>query len=122
MPARAPQQVAERLANEAVNPVRQTQIVAYDGLKLLLPLTQSDDVEIKRLAAHALANLSVNSANQVKMAKEGALQMLIGLLACPNELVQRQSAKGAGRAVAWAAALSRCPLPLPSPLLCFSSP
>lgn len=33
-----------------------------DGLKLLLPLTQSKDVEVQRLAAHALANLSVNGA------------------------------------------------------------
>ena len=31
-------------------------------LQLLLPLTKSKDVEVQRLAAHALANLSVNSA------------------------------------------------------------
>ena len=41
---------------------RQVQIVDLGGLKLLLPLTKSVDVEVQRLAAHALANLSVNSA------------------------------------------------------------
>lgn len=39
---------------------RQVQIVELEGLKLLLPLTQSKDTEVQRLAAHALANLSVN--------------------------------------------------------------
>lgn len=39
---------------------RQAQIVELGGLKLLLPLTQSRDVEVQRLAVHALANLSVN--------------------------------------------------------------
>jgi hypothetical protein len=39
---------------------RQVQIVELDGLQLLLPLTQSKDTEVQRLAAHALANLSVN--------------------------------------------------------------
>lgn len=39
---------------------RQAQIVELGGLKLLLPLTRSTDVEVQRLAAHALANLSVN--------------------------------------------------------------
>lgn len=53
-------QVAEKLANEAVKPARQVQIVEYGGLKLLVPLTKSTDVEVQRLAAHALANLSVN--------------------------------------------------------------
>jgi predicted PhzF superfamily epimerase YddE/YHI9 len=52
--------VAEKLANEAVKPSRQVQIVEYGGLKLLVPLTRSEDVEVQRLAAHALANLSVN--------------------------------------------------------------
>lgn len=64
-------EVAEKLANEAVKPARQIQIVELGGLKLLLPLTMSDDVEIQRLAAHALANLSVLAENQVKMAREG---------------------------------------------------
>lgn len=41
---------------------RQVQIVELEGLKLLLPLTQSKDTEVQRLAAHALANLSVNCA------------------------------------------------------------
>jgi hypothetical protein len=53
-------EVAEKLANEAVKPDRQVQIVELEGLKLLLPLTQSKDIEVQRLAAHALANLSVN--------------------------------------------------------------
>lgn len=39
---------------------RQAQIVELGGLKLLLPLTQSKDVEVQRLAVHALANLSVD--------------------------------------------------------------
>lgn len=39
---------------------RQVQIVELDGLQLLLPLTKSKDTEVQRLAAHALANLSVN--------------------------------------------------------------
>ncbi|KAF1791307.1 Ankyrin repeat-containing domain [Phytophthora cactorum] len=50
----------EKLANEAVKPDRQVQIVELDGLQLLLPLTKSKDTEVQRLAAHALANLSVN--------------------------------------------------------------
>lgn len=53
-------QVAEKLANEAVKSNRQVQIVEYGGLKLLVPLTKSKDQEVQRLAAHALANLSVN--------------------------------------------------------------
>jgi hypothetical protein len=53
-------EVAEKLANEAVKPARQVQIVQYGGLKLLVPLTKSADQEVQRLAAHALANLSVN--------------------------------------------------------------
>lgn len=39
---------------------RQVQIVELNGLQLLLPLTTSSDIEVQRLAAHALANLSVN--------------------------------------------------------------
>jgi hypothetical protein len=53
-------EVAEKLANEAVKPARQVQIVQYGGLRLLVPLTKSVDQEVQRLAAHALANLSVN--------------------------------------------------------------
>lgn len=53
-------EVAERLANEAVKTNRQTQIVEYGGLQLLVPLTRSEDPEVQRLSAHALANLSVN--------------------------------------------------------------
>jgi hypothetical protein len=53
-------QVAEKLANEAVKSNRQVQIVEYGGLRLLVPLTKSVDPEVQRLAAHALANLSVN--------------------------------------------------------------
>lgn len=94
---------------------RQVQIVELDGLKLLLPLTQSKDAEVQRLAAHALANLSVNGANgrgpsqsgaahlcciavaaadnQRLMADHGAADMLISLLTSTNEPVQRQAAK-----------------------------
>lgn len=43
---------------------RQVQIVELDGLQLLLPLTRSTDTEVQRLAAHALANLSVNCASR----------------------------------------------------------
>lgn len=56
-------EVAEKLANEAVHTDRQEKIVEYGGLKLLIPLTQSKDVEVRRLAAHALANLSVLCRN-----------------------------------------------------------
>ena len=59
-------QVAEMLANEAVKPERQMEIVDLGGLRLLLPLTQSPDLDIQRLAAHALANLSVHADNQVR--------------------------------------------------------
>ena len=48
------------LANEAVKPARQRQIVEYGGLRLLVPLTRSEDIEVQRLAAHCLANISVN--------------------------------------------------------------
>lgn len=54
-------EVAEKLANEAVKSNRQVQIVEYGGLQLLVPLTKSTDPEVQRLAAHALANLSVTS-------------------------------------------------------------
>jgi hypothetical protein len=64
-------EVAERLANEAVKPSRQAQIVEYGGLRLLVPLTKSTDAEVQRLSAHALANLSVTAENQVQMAREG---------------------------------------------------
>ena len=60
-------EVAERLANEAVKPARQVQIVEYGGLKLLVPLTKSTDMEVQRLAAHALANLSVNCKEQLNI-------------------------------------------------------
>jgi len=86
-------EVAERLANEAVKPDRQVQIVECDGLRLLVPLVKSEDTDVRRLAAHALANLSVNQQNQILMAKEGAIEMLIGLLSTPHALAQRQSAK-----------------------------
>lgn len=72
---------------------RQVQIVQYGGLKLLIPLTKSVDQEVQRLAAHALANLSVNADNQRLMAEEGAIESLIGLLESNNELIQRQAAK-----------------------------
>ena len=37
-----------------------SQIVENGGLRLLVPLTKSTDPEVQRLAAHALANLSVD--------------------------------------------------------------
>jgi hypothetical protein len=86
-------EVAEKLANEAVKPARQVQIVEYGGLRLLIPLTKSSDQEVQRLAAHALANLSVNAENQKLMAKEGAIESLIFLLGSGSDLIQRQSAK-----------------------------
>lgn len=63
------------LANEAVKPERQMEIVDLGGLRLLLPLTQSPDLDIQRLAAHALANLSVHADNQVRGAGGSLLQM-----------------------------------------------
>lgn len=119
---------------------RQEQIVQLGGLQLLLPLTKSKNIEVQRLAAHALANLSVNckfcvspqqhvpllhrgcrpcplpallcppthtthtykrragepyaaADNQETMAKQGGIEMLIGLLGSTSEPVQRQSAK-----------------------------
>lgn len=65
----------------------------YGGLQLLVPLAKSPDIEVQRLAAHALANLSVNPTNQELMAREGGIRMLIPLLKSEHELVQRQSAK-----------------------------
>jgi hypothetical protein len=56
------------LANEAVKPARQKQIVENGGLKLLVPLTRSIDVEVQRLAAHCLANISVNcNTNRISL-------------------------------------------------------
>lgn len=49
---------------------------------MLLPLTKSEDAEVKRLAAHALANLSVSGENQVTMVREGGVDMLVDLLGC----------------------------------------
>lgn len=86
-------EVAEKLANEAVKPIRQVQVVAFGGLRLLIPLTRSIDPEVQRLASHALANLSVNSDNQVLMAENGAIEALIALLSSTHELIQRQAAK-----------------------------
>ena len=113
-------EVAERLANEAVkreyiNPChrsfcasqlltahfgplycaaeRQAQIAELGGLRLLLPLTKSSDPEVQRLAAHALANLSVNADNQSAMAENGGIEMLIDILGSPTEHLQRQACK-----------------------------
>lgn len=63
------------------------------GLGLLLPLTKSSDLEVKRLAAHALANLSVNAKNQVLMAEKGGIEMLIDLLQNGGFAIQQQAAK-----------------------------
>ncbi|KAJ1451483.1 hypothetical protein M885DRAFT_569947 [Pelagophyceae sp. CCMP2097] len=86
-------EVAEKLANEAVKPERQLQIVSLGGLKLLLPLTKSTDAEVQRLAAHALANLSVNSTNQIEMAHGDGVAMLVDLLGSSSVHVQRQASK-----------------------------
>lgn len=86
--------VAERLANEAVSPERQAQIVECGGIKLLVQLTRSTDTEVQRLSAHALANLSALPINQKAMAEaEGSLDMLVELLKSPCAEVQRQAAK-----------------------------
>ena len=90
----AQREVAERLANEAVLRERQAQIVEYGGLKLLVPLAQSQDTEVQRLATHALANLSALPANQHKIAElSGGLEILFVLLGSANAEVQRQAAK-----------------------------
>ena len=81
-------EVAERLANEAVKPERQVQIVALGGLRLLVPLTKSRDPEVRRLAAHALANLSVDAQNQIRLADEGGIPVLVDLLECDGAHVQ----------------------------------
>jgi hypothetical protein len=47
-------EVAEMLANEAVNSDRQAQIVEYGGLKLLVPLTASSDEDVRLVNANAL--------------------------------------------------------------------
>lgn len=72
---------------------RQAQIAELGGLKLLLPLTKSPDPEVQRLAAHALANLSVNAENQTAMAENGGIEMLIDILGSPVEHLQRQACK-----------------------------
>ena len=41
----------------------------------------------------SLANLSVNAENQIKMANEGGVEMLIELLETTNSHIQRQAAK-----------------------------
>jgi len=87
-------EVAERLANEAVRADRQAQIVECGGLRLLVQLTRSADVEVQRLSAHALANLSALAANQRAIAEaEGGLEMLVALLRSTMPEVQRQAAK-----------------------------
>jgi hypothetical protein len=87
-------EVAERLANEAVLQHRQEQIVKLGGLTLLVPLAQSPDIEVQRLATHALANLSALASNQLAIAEvPGGLEVLFALLASSNAEVQRQSAK-----------------------------
>jgi len=90
---RLQREVAEKLANEAVKPERQVQIVELGGLRLLIPLTKSSDSEVQRLSAHALANLSVNADNQRLMASGGAIDALIILLDSSLMQTQRQSAK-----------------------------
>ncbi|RYY36811.1 hypothetical protein EON62_01510 [archaeon] len=53
------------------------------ALQLLLPLTNSKDVEVQRLAAHALANLSVLPENQILMAAQGTCsRALLSVCVC----------------------------------------
>ena len=59
---RAPPPILVRLVGPRLAAWRQVEIVDMGGLDLLLPLTESTDIEVQRLAAHALANLSVNGA------------------------------------------------------------
>ena len=88
-------EIAEKLANEAVNSGRQRKIVELGGLRLLLPLSTSSNKEVQRLAAHALANLSVDTDNQKQMAKEGVIELLLRLVDNEKLLVEtrRQSCK-----------------------------
>ena len=86
-------EVAERLANEAIEPARQSQIVELGGLELLLPLTESSSTEVQRLAAHALANLAVNPENQRLMGERGGIEMLVALLDHSSAAVLQQAAK-----------------------------
>jgi hypothetical protein len=58
--------VAERIANEAVVSSRRALIIQLGGLDLLIPLAQSKDTDIQRLAAHAMANLSVEVSRSVR--------------------------------------------------------
>lgn len=87
-------EVAERLANEAVRADRQKQIVEHGGLKLLVPLTRSLEPEVRGLAAHALANLSVHPDNIAAMAAPENLPLLVSLLGDTHQHSQRQAAKG----------------------------
>jgi vacuolar protein 8 len=87
-------EAAEMLANLAVRPERQEQIVAHGGLRLLMLLTASGNADVQRLAAHAIANLSALPANQGAIARAaGSLEMLLRLVASPIHEVQRQAAK-----------------------------
>ncbi|CAE7350826.1 vac8 [Symbiodinium sp. KB8] len=73
---------------------RREQIVKLGGLELLLPLAESPDTEVQRLAAHALANLSVSPDNQASIAAEGGIDILVKLLGSTSEKVVQQAAKG----------------------------
>eukprot|EP00904_Undaria_pinnatifida_P002566 jgi/Undpi1/1230/HiC_scaffold_108.g14144.m1 len=113
-------QVAEKLANEAVKPSRQAQIVELGGLKLLLPLANSRDIEVQRLAVHALANLSVDymlGSNHPHLQRQAAKALANLGVNTPNKdsictaggvppLVQLASSKSRGVAVEAVAALA----------------
>ena len=54
------------------------------GLLLLVPLAESSDVEVQRLAAHAIANLAVNGASAIHAAASVELRV-----SCPISLCSR---------------------------------
>ena len=91
------------LANEAVKPERQLEIVELGGLRLLLPLTQSPDADIQRLAAHALANLSVHTDNQVRASVECHNNEYYGyeVTQCPAGSNGQGRWVGDARTIAW---------------------
>ena len=62
----------------------------------MLPLTESSDKEVQRLAAHALANLSVNADNQIAIATQGGVEMLVHLIKTNgpgSDAIHRQARK-----------------------------
>jgi hypothetical protein len=81
----------------------QVTIVKQGGLLLLIPLMTKGDVEVQRLAAHAVANLAVNG------------QIHLGFAALA--LLHWRCCTGAA-ALALAPALAACRCCLPEPSAC----